>query len=600
MILEAPFGTADHYFLDAASGCWTPRGGAISFSYSDGAEIELRLLEIVQGADDRSVLSEQLRNAISDWPSRYHLSARRANLLRPLEHLFRGQKVLEVGAGCGAISRFLGECGASVVAVEGSAARAAVAAARCRDLDSVSVVVDTFDRLPVEPTFDVVCLIGVLEYARLYFPAHDGDAVDAMLAHAVRYLRPGGRLVLAIENQLGLKYFAGYREDHVAQPMFGIEDLYASNGVVTFGKAELATRLHRAGLAELEWLYPFPDYKLPVSVLTERALSAHGNIDLSPLLSASVVADPQVPDDFGFSLEQAWRPVFRNRLAGELSNSFLLVASSGGDVAVPENALAYHYAAERRRGFTKSTSVVLENGSARVRSLPLAPMVTPYPDVSVTLQFEASSFIEGQHWQMAFYECVNRPGWRVGELAAWTEVWLTALLKRGGQLASRRDKDLMLSGELIDAVPRNLIVNGSETCFFDLEWVAKHDLPLGYLLFRGIVLSLLGIGSVAVPTAGTPLRLFDLFLAVADSLKMPLTREDVQAYFSRESVFQEDVNACAWVSFDALDAYAMPTRKAPGQAAEIRAIVAGNASDAARPAGTHSGLTGLVRRMLGR
>jgi SAM-dependent methyltransferase len=572
-----------------------PRGGAISFSYSDGAEIELRLLEIVRGADDRSVLSEQLRNAISDWPSRYHLSARRANLLRPLEHLFRGQKVLEVGAGCGAISRFLGECGASVVAVEGSTARAAVAAARCRDLDSVCVVVDTFDRLQVEPTFDVVCLIGVLEYARLYFPAHEGDAVDAMLAHAVRYLRPGGRLVLAIENQLGLKYFAGYREDHVAQPMFGIEDLYAANGVVTFGKAELAARLHHAGLADLEWLYPFPDYKLPVSILTERALSAHADIDLSPLLSASVVADPQVPDSFGFSLEQAWRPVFRNRLAGELSNSFLVVASAGGKAAVPANALAYHYASERRRVFAKSTSVVLEDGLARVSASPLAPM-TPPPDGPVTMQFETSTFMDGRHWQMAFYECLNRRGWGVGELAAWAEVWLAALLARGGQLASGRDKDLMLSGKLIDAVPRNLIVKGSEARFFDLEWAVKHDLPLGYLLFRGVVLSLLGIGSVATPGAGTPLRLFDLFLAVADILKIPLTHEDVRAYFNRESVFQSDVNGCSWVSFDALSGYAMPTRQAPGSTAEPCVAGPGNA---APPLVVRSGLTGLVNRMLG-
>lgn len=569
MIREAPFGTADHYRPDPASGCWIPRDGAAPFSYSDGAEIERRLLEIVRGAADRSVLSAQLRSGISDWPSRYHLSARRANLLRPLEHLFRGRKVLEVGAGCGAISRFLGESGAAVVAVEGSIARARVAAARCQDLAAVRVVVDAFDRLPVEPDFDAVCLIGVLEYARLYFPAHEGDPVDAMLAHAARFLRPGGRLVLAIENQLGLKYFAGYREDHVAQPMFGIEDLYAANGVVTFGKAELAARLHHAGLPDLECLYPFPDYKLPVSVLTEHAVSTHADIDLSPLLSASVVADPQLPDGFGFSLEQAWRPVFRNRLAGALSNSFLVVASSGGEAAVPASALAYHYAAERRPAFAKATRVELENGSARVSAAPLAPWAAP-PDGPVRIEFETSAFIAGRHWQMAFYECLNRRGWGVAELVAWAEVWLAALLARNGGQGGR-GKDLTVSGKLIDAVPRNLIVNGSEAGFFDLEWAVKSELPLGYLLFRGIVLSLLGIGSVATPAGGTPLRLFELFLATADALNVPLTHEDVRAYFDREGAFQSEVNGCAWVSFDALSGYAMPIRQAPCPAAPTAA-----------------------------
>ena len=61
--------------------------------------------------------------------------------MRPLE-LHSGDKVLELGCGCGAITRFLGEIGANVVAVEGSLARARVAAERCRELTNVRVVVD--------------------------------------------------------------------------------------------------------------------------------------------------------------------------------------------------------------------------------------------------------------------------------------------------------------------------------------------------------------------------------------------------------------------------------------------------------------------------
>src|ERR1035438_223740 len=111
------------------------------FSYSDGVEVEERLLSIVANAKDRGTFSQELAESICDWPGEYHFSRFRHCLVRPLD-LHAGDKVLELGCGCGAITRFLGEIGANVVAVEGSLARAHVAAERCRELSNVRVVVD--------------------------------------------------------------------------------------------------------------------------------------------------------------------------------------------------------------------------------------------------------------------------------------------------------------------------------------------------------------------------------------------------------------------------------------------------------------------------
>ena len=77
----------------------------------------------------------------------------------------------------------------------------------------------------------------------------------------------------AIENQLGLKYFAGCAEDHLDSPYYGIEGLYGERTAVTFGRKELAALLTRAGFSGQEWHYPFPDYKLPSVVVSEPALS---------------------------------------------------------------------------------------------------------------------------------------------------------------------------------------------------------------------------------------------------------------------------------------------------------------------------------------
>src|SRR5204863_10202573 len=102
----------------------------------------------------------------------------------------------------------------------GSLARARVAASRCRDLDNVVVLCDNFEAVDIAQRFDLVTLIGVLEYSRLYVGGD--DPVQAMLGKARARLAPGGRLVLAIENQLGAKYLAGAPEDHLGEPWVGV------------------------------------------------------------------------------------------------------------------------------------------------------------------------------------------------------------------------------------------------------------------------------------------------------------------------------------------------------------------------------------------
>jgi len=71
-------------------------------------EVEHRVAEAIRKAKDVGCGSEELTQAITDWPSFCLLSDVRANLLRPFADLLRG-RILEVGAQCGALTRYLGE-----------------------------------------------------------------------------------------------------------------------------------------------------------------------------------------------------------------------------------------------------------------------------------------------------------------------------------------------------------------------------------------------------------------------------------------------------------------------------------------------------------
>jgi 2-polyprenyl-3-methyl-5-hydroxy-6-metoxy-1,4-benzoquinol methylase len=248
----------DHYHL--ADDVWLPRTSnqsAAEFTYSDGDEVERRIYDTVAGVSDRSLFSRELASHINDWPSQYHLSCVRSNLLRPLEAALGGP-ILELGAGCGAITRYLGELGSQVTAVEGSLARARIARERTSDLSNVTVVCDRIESFTAGSKFKVVTLIGVLEYARAFAP-YEGFSERDLLSHALSHLDDDGFLILAIENQFGLKYLAGAKEDHVAVPYFGVNDSYDTGTAVTFGKLELQQILSDAGLTHQRVFLPLPD-----------------------------------------------------------------------------------------------------------------------------------------------------------------------------------------------------------------------------------------------------------------------------------------------------------------------------------------------------
>ena len=67
------------------NGVFTPHGQTTAFGYSDGNDQEARLKAILTGASDLSSLSPDLELAINNWPTEYHLSPQRANLLRYLD-----------------------------------------------------------------------------------------------------------------------------------------------------------------------------------------------------------------------------------------------------------------------------------------------------------------------------------------------------------------------------------------------------------------------------------------------------------------------------------------------------------------------------------
>jgi SAM-dependent methyltransferase len=522
----------DHYHL--ADGVWLPRTSnqsAAEFTYSDGDEVERRIYDTVAGVSDKTLFSRELASHINDWPSQYHLSCVRSNLLRPLEAALKGP-ILELGAGCGAVTRYLGEIGSQVTAVEGSLARARIARERTSDLSNVTVVCDRIESFTASSKFKVVTLIGVLEYARAFAP-YKGFSERDLLSHALSHLDDNGFLILAIENQLGLKYLAGAKEDHVSIPYYGINDSYDADTAVTFGKSELKQILSDAGLTHQRVFVPLPDYKLPITVLSPEGSVPGGLFDAEAQILQSVLADPQRPATPFFSLERALAVSYRNGLAQEHAGSFLIVASRMAEalrpISKPEK-LAWHYSLGRAPAFMKQAAFVLEGDRVVVKRSRVSN--APAPDTPIQNILKDEAYISGENMWVELSRLLNRPDWDVDVLGAWAKPWIELLATRAGvQERSAMRAQEAVNGFLFDATPLNTAMDSDGRLqFFDQEWRIKSDIEIGFVLFRGLRDSLARITSCAAPVAGTPLKGVELIQAILTYNGISITEADILRY----------------------------------------------------------------------
>ena len=239
--------------------------------YSDGEEIEEKLLQIVKNHESFEKITENS----SEWPIVYHLSKQRQNILEWYDFK-KEDTILEIGAGCGAITGLLAEKSKKIVSVEISKKRSLINAYRNKKYDNLEIVVGNFNDIKIEEKFNYITLIGVLEYSKNFTNSETPEI--KFLNELKKYLKPNGKIMIAIENKLGLKYWAGAKEDHTSLLFDSIQGYLNTKKVATYSKEELKKMLCKTGFLNIEFYYPFPDYKLPNIIYSEKYLPKIGDL----------------------------------------------------------------------------------------------------------------------------------------------------------------------------------------------------------------------------------------------------------------------------------------------------------------------------------
>lgn len=447
--------------------------------YCDGT-IEDEILEIVRNEkpeDYRKIIEER-----ASWPIFYHLSSLRENIVDWLP-INKEHKVLEVGSGCGAITGALARKAGSVTCIDLSNKRSLINAYRHQEMDNILIHVGNFKDVEkdLDCDYDYVMLIGVFEYGQGYMGSQ--TPYEDFMNILKKHLKPEGHLVIAIENKLGMKYFAGCKEDHSGRYFDSIEDYPDGRGSArTFSRPGLEKILEKCGVNEYSFYYPYPDYKFPTTIFSDRKLPKVGelyqnirNFDRDRVLL--------------FDEQKAFDMAIREGMFPQYSNSYMIITG-------PQPEIVYaKYSNDRAPQYSVRTDIVSDSVNSRVEKHAIGAAAQAHLDHTEEMSRKLKEAWEGTGL------CVNACKKKDGLVFEFLEgVTLEEILD---DCIDREDKEGFLSciekyRRIIEKVSdadvadydlifQNIMVNGDTWTVIDYEWTFERTIPADIMFRRALL-----------------------------------------------------------------------------------------------------------------
>ena len=515
--------------------------------YSDG-EIEEQLLELARTLPEGDFGSAKMLQ--KDWTLLYHFSPIRERILDPV--LIRPtDRVLEIGAGCGAVTGALARRAESVTCIELSRRRSQINAWRHRSLGNINILVGNFQQIEPQLTekYDLITLIGVFEYAKGYISSDDPYA--DFLRRIRSHLKEDGRLIIAIENRLGLKYWAGSREDHTGRFFDGLENYPNSKSPArTFSRTEIEQVFARSGFESSFFYYPYPDYKLPLSIYSDRYPPRKGELKTNLW---NFDRDRIVLFDEG----AAFDALIESGQFGDFSNSFLVSlrktegkrrkggkASRNAGGRENEEIIYSRFSTERAEEYGLITRIVeKENGERELEKQAASPEANAHIDRmaaaekklseefapsglsvnrvlrqeesagchkvrfqylsdTVTLEAKAGSLLMSQRHEEAadlIRELTAKIRSAAGCPFKVTDAFRSLFGKEQADVPWPADEKSLPFTDL-DMVAENVLADDEAQTLTDYEWICDYPVPVSFLIWRVWHYFYARFASAAVPS----------------------------------------------------------------------------------------------------
>ena len=415
-------------------------------------------------------------------PSTYwSLSSLRRGLLGWLP-LPRNCRILELGAGFGALTGGLLGVGASVDAVEWNEIRADALQRRYERSKRLRVLRQDLLSLEPEEPYDGIVLART--------PKGFIGREDALWSQCARLLKNDGFLLAGFDNRFGLRYWRGGVDDRATVPFSavdgGVKGLYS--------RAEFDAFALRAGLSPRRCFYPFPNAFFPLAIYTEREQPGRGLDDrlftLDPWNSPTLL-------ETGQSLYDA---LFREGLAPAMADYAMILYTASEDYATRDSLGAVDRVVLSADRGKKRSAVVRLYADGVVEKAPL------YPEGATTLRrlyktqeelrakglpvIEQDLLKNGvirmpRRMESTLLEYLERLQDRDSLLAIYDQLERDILRSSPHVQTGDRAADVVLENGYIDMTPFNVFWVDGTPLYFDQEFV-QPNCPAGYVLFRAL------------------------------------------------------------------------------------------------------------------
>lgn len=448
-------------------------------NYSDGI-VERQIEQLLKDATDLKSTTDIASAQYRSWPIRYHLSSIRSNCIRHL--CFSGLDVLELGAGMGAMSRFVAESAAHLTVVEGTQQRFDCLKARLRDLSNWDGVVANYQDFRSERKYDVVCFFGVLEYAGRYI--QEADPFAWAIQFAKSFLREDGVLLITIENKNGLKYFAGATEDHFGELYHGICGYAKVPDIKTFSRKEMLDLLFSCGFPQTSVYHLSPDYKCTRGVLSDAFVSEY------PVVAANIAGGYESEDYMAekkllFPERLAMVSLAESGLVRDFTNSYLFIAQGTKESSVYKrlmhkttdgNILGSLYTSGRinevRTDFVQTALGMITQKSFVVANSP------------------AREYVKYNFAQEPFYSQGIEVSYLLLNYAYYgkKKEFMTLLYEFIQYIFTKHDPEhtSILPANAIDAIVRNAKLINGDFITYDHEYIPSFPITKSYFILRNL------------------------------------------------------------------------------------------------------------------
>lgn len=465
--------------------------------YSDG-DIEDVILEAFSNGTN-----EQLLRHSNQWAVLYHLSDIRENILEwyPFD---ANASLLEIGSGCGALTGLFSRKVKNVTCIELSEKRSMINAERNKDKENIEIKIGNFEDIKLAEKYDYITLIGVWEYAGLYVSGE--EPYTTMLEKIKGYLKPNGKILVAIENKMGMKYFNGALEDHTAKMYSSINDYVGEKKVRTFSKPEIEKILSKVGLDDVTFYYPASDYKLPEVIYSDNMLPQAGDMRYYK----KDYADCRVYNFFDAS---AFDQVCVDSIFDYFSNSFLFIC--GEKEASVQFA---RYNRLRKKQYRMKTSIVNDGDGRKVIKSALHEEAVSHiaalqhneekwngilPGIEyvhgeiVNGQYQ-TPYIDGMNLDVYFYQYRHSAETIIIKLKGLIQNYLLPNEEQRIPFVQTREFESVFGSEAPDG-EYSLPITNADMIFsnfkinqagglvnFDYEWIFEFPIPYEYVLWRAV------------------------------------------------------------------------------------------------------------------